>query len=52
MSLIWEVTIKELTYKNKEMYKVTRRMPELGIAETRIYHSKEDALELFKEWVK
>jgi len=46
----WEVSICELKDNGKK-YKVTRRLPELSVAETKVFGSKEDALKLFHEWL-
>jgi len=32
-------------------YKVTRRIPELSVAETKVFSSKERAKEQFEEWL-
>ncbi len=48
----WEVSIIEIEYNKKKKYKVTRRLPELTVAETRIFDSKEKAIEQFTEWLK
>ncbi len=46
----WEITIKQLRDHGKK-YKVTRRLPELNIAETKIFGSKEKAKEQFEQWL-
>jgi hypothetical protein len=46
----WEISIIELKNNGKK-YKVTRRLPELAVAETKIFDSKENALKLFHEWL-
>lgn len=47
----WEVFIAE--YKNDRItYKVTRRIPELFVAETKVFYSKEEAKEQFQNWLK
>jgi hypothetical protein len=48
----WEVTIKELEGDLGTMYKVTRRMPAISVAETRIFYTKELALKQFMSWLK
>ena len=40
----WEITIQELQTKEGKKYKVTRRLPEYFIAETKRFISKEEAL--------
>jgi hypothetical protein len=48
----WEVSIMELEDHAGKKYKVTRRLPEMSVAETRMFQSKEEAKELFDEWLK
>ena len=48
----WEISLIELENTKGKKYKVTRRMPSLKIAETKIYRSKETAKKQFDEWVK
>ena len=43
----WEVSIVEL-HNNKTYYKVTRRIPELNVAETKVFNSKEKAKQQFE----
>lgn len=52
MVTLWEVSIKELKTKKKTVYKITRRLPELGVSETKIVISKEEALRQLQEWSK
>ena len=47
----WEISIIELQNSKGKKYKVTRRLPELGISETRIFSSKNEAKQLFDEWL-
>lgn len=47
----WEVSIIELQYETELKYKVTRRLPELNVAETKIFASKEEARKQFEEWL-
>jgi len=47
----WEVSVMELEENNTLKYKVTRRIPELSIAETKIFNSKEEAKRQFEEWL-
>lgn len=47
----WEVTILEFQDKNGIKYKVTRRVPELHLAETKFFSSKEEAKQQFEEWL-
>ncbi|HLD05655.1 MAG TPA: hypothetical protein VJG90_08095 [Candidatus Nanoarchaeia archaeon] len=47
----WEVSIAE--YKNERIsYKVTRRIPYLFIAETKIFYSKQEAKAQFQDWLR
>ena len=47
----WEVSISEFKTNGETRYKVTRRLPEMSVAETKIFGTKEDALKLFHEWL-
>ena len=47
----WEVTIKEFQSKKWKRYKVTRRMPEMKVADTKMFKNKEEALRQFNEWL-
>ena len=47
----WEVSIIELKKNGKKRYKVTRRMPWLSVAETRIFRTKKKALEQLRNWL-
>ena len=46
----WEVSIMELR-NGKVQFKVTRQMPEMKVAETKIFNNKEDALRQVQEWM-
>ncbi len=48
----WEITIIELRNHGKKRYKVTRRNPELSVAETKVFMSKETAQRQVHEWLK
>ncbi len=48
----WEVSIMELENNIGKKYKVTRRILELSVSETRIFRDKKKAKELFDEWLK
>lgn len=48
----WEVSIMELKSGNNKKFKVTRRIPELSISETKIFTGKEKAKRQFYEWLK
>ena len=47
----WKVTIIELENDIGKKYKVTRRIPEFSISETKVFNSKEKALKQLKEWL-
>ena len=47
----WEVTISEYSTNNHKIYKVTKRIPLIGISETQTFKSKEKATKQFKEWL-
>ncbi|VVB81329.1 Uncharacterised protein [uncultured archaeon] len=49
--MAWEVTIIEFEDAEGKKYKVTRRMPELLVAETKIFKTKETAKKQFEEWL-
>lgn len=46
----WEVSIIELR-NHETRFKVTRRIPELSVAETKVFSSKEEAKKQFDEWL-
>ena len=48
----WEISIIELKDNKGKKYKVTRRIPELSIAETKVFMSKKTAKKKFNEWLK
>lgn len=48
----WEVSIIELSDNGKLKFKVTRRIPELSVAETKFFKTKEEAKKQFSEWLK
>ena len=47
----WEVSIIEIKDSEGIKYKVTRRIPEMLVAETKIISDKQKAIELFNEWL-
>ena len=47
----WEISIIELQNSIGKKYKVTRRMPELLISETKVFPSKELAMKQFDDWL-
>ena len=48
----WEMSIIELENNKGKKYKVTRKLPELLVAETKIFRSKRKARKQFNEWLK
>ena len=48
----WEVSIMEIHDNGNIIYKVTRRLAEMEVAETKIFHSKEKAKQQFEEWLR
>ena len=47
----WEISVIEIESLNGKKYKVTRSLPELLIAETKNFKSKEKARQKFNEWL-
>lgn len=47
----WEISIIKLKDDSNNRFKITRRMPEMKIAETKIFKSKKKAKEQFNEWL-
>lgn len=47
----WEISILEYVNTVCKKFKVTRRYPEEFIAETKIFTTKEEAVEQAKEWL-
>jgi hypothetical protein len=47
----WEVSIMELQNCESIKFKVTRRLPELSVAETLVFKTKEEAKKKFEEWL-
>lgn len=48
----WGVSFIELENLDKKQYKVTRRIPELSVSETKIFEKTEDAKRQFDSWLK
>lgn len=49
--LKWKVSLLRLEDKDGDYYKVTRSIYELGVAETKIFQSKEKAKQQFEAWL-
>ncbi|MBR9683680.1 hypothetical protein GOV03_04020 [Candidatus Woesearchaeota archaeon] len=47
----WEVSIMELQDETGTKFKVTRRVTEASVAETKTFDSKEKAKNQFEEWL-
>lgn len=47
----WEVSIMELETERGKEYKVTRKITDLSVSETKIFKSKEEAKKQFEEWL-
>lgn len=47
----WEVSIMEIQEGKIIKYKVTRRIAQLSVAETKIFTSKEEAKQQFEAWL-
>lgn len=48
----WEVSLIELENGLGKKFKVTRRLPELSVAETKIFRTKAQAKKQFDKWLK
>jgi len=47
----WEVSMIELENHVGKKYNVTRRLPEMSVAETKIFRTKKQAKNQFEEWL-
>lgn len=47
----WEVSIIQIQEGKSLKYKVTRRIVEMSVAETKIFNSKEEAKRQFETWL-
>ena len=48
----WEISLVELHGQGRKRFKVTRRLPEMSVAETKVFSSKKKAKQLLNEWLK
>lgn len=48
----WEVSIMEIQNHEGKKFKVTRRLPEMSVAETKIFKTKKQTKKQFEEWLK
>ncbi len=46
-----EVTMTHMKSENESFYKVTKRIPELSVSETKVFKTKKEALRQFNEWL-
>ncbi|MDD9954490.1 MAG: hypothetical protein OXR66_09245 [Candidatus Woesearchaeota archaeon] len=46
----WEVSLTVFYEHNKRKYKVTRRLPSMTVAETKIFDTEKEAQAQFKQW--
>ena len=51
MNTRWEVSILELENSIGKKYKVTRRIPDYRVAETKLFASREEAQKQVDEWL-
>lgn len=47
----WEISLLKFRDNNITKYKVTRRLPELSVAETKIFEDLEEAKNQFESWI-
>lgn len=48
----WEIMFICFSSNEKRKYKVTRRLPGMSVAKTKIFSSKKMARKQFREWLK
>ncbi len=48
----WEISILEFENGEGKKYKVTKRVPDVSVAETKVFNSKDEAKKQFDEWLK
>jgi hypothetical protein len=46
----WEVSL--ISFPGAKKYKVSGRIPELGVAETKVFNSIEEAKQQFERWLR
>ena len=46
-----DISIIEVENSIGKKYKVTRRIPEMSVAETKVFRTKEEAKKQFNEWL-
>lgn len=47
----WEIYLIEIEDNSGKKYKVTKRVPTMNVAETKIFSSKQEAKKQFDEWL-
>jgi hypothetical protein len=47
----WEISLLVFKDSGTKKYKVTRRLPSMTIAETKIFQSMEEAMTQFEDWI-
>jgi len=47
----WKVSISEYETQTGKEWKVTRRLAEMSVAETKVFASKENAVRQYEEWL-
>ena len=47
----WEVSISEYETSDGIRWKVTRRVPAMSVAETKIFSVKREAIKQYEEWL-
>ena len=46
----WEVSLIAFKENGNKKYKVTRRLPDMSVAETKFFETEEEAKKQFDEW--
>ena len=47
----WEISFLEFRDRKGKKFKVTRKLPDLPVTETKVFRSKRKAKEQFEEWL-
>lgn len=48
----WEISMMEFQNHLGKKFKVTRRIPDMSVAETKVFRSKKRAKKKFDDWLK
>lgn len=51
MVITWEIPLLELRDEKATTYKLTKRLPQRGVAETKIYTTKREILKQIAAWL-